>query len=387
MPGDPNGDKRLLVVTESVGIGGTESHLIRVLCPLAARGWSTTVYCITDRGRRADQLEAAGIRVIGPPCVSFRALSRRDPATIALAANRLFWLLRQLRPQIVHFYLPGPYIVGAPLAIATGVPIKIMSRRSLSAYRRRRPLVARIELALHRHMDAVIGNSRAVVTQLQSEGISSNKIHLIYNGIETPAILPDRLEARRQLGLDPGAVVGLVVANLISYKGHTDLINALGQVSEGLPTGWRMLCAGRDQGLRLKLEALASARGIAANVSFLGEKTNVPVLLAAADFSVLCSWEEGFSNVILESMAARLPMVVTNVGGNPEAVLDGETGFVVPPHDPAALAQALLLLGCDPGLRDRFGEAGEKRAKREFAIERCVDSHNALYHELLACRR
>ena len=307
--------------------------------------------------------------------------------TIALAANRLFWLLRQWRPQIVHFYLPGPYLVGAPLAVATGTPIKVMSRRSLSRYRQRRPLLSRIEPALHRHMDAVIGNSRAVVSELHSEGIDSAKISLIYNGIETSAVLLGREEARRRLGLDPNALVGVVVANVISYKGHTDLIEGLGQVSGSLPAGWRVLCAGRDQGLRSKLERLVAARGIRENVQFLGEHTDVPTLLAAADFGVLSSWEEGFSNVILESMAARLPMIVTDVGGNPEAVLDGETGLIVPPHDPAALGQAILRLAHDAVLRDRLGGAGKKRVKQEFSIERCVDSHHALYEELLARRR
>lgn len=386
--GNHKAGRRLLVVGESLGIGGTETHLIRLLQPLAARGWDTTVYCITERGRRADQLEAAGIRVVGlPQPEGAPAPWRRNPGTIALAANRLFWLLRQWRPQIVHFYLPGPYLVGAPLAIAAGTPIKVMSRRSLSRYRQRRPLLSRIEPALHGHMDAVIGNSRAVVSELQSEGIDSAKISLIYNGIETSTPLPGREEARRRLGLDPDALVGLVVANLISYKGHTDLIDGLGQVSGSLPAGWRVLCAGRDQGLRSKLERLVVARGIGENVQFLGEHTDVPTLLAAADFGVLSSWEEGFSNVILESMAARLPMIVTDVGGNPEAVLDGETGLIVPPHDPAALGQAILRLAHDAGLRDRLGGAADKRVKQEFSIDRCVDSHHALYEELLARRR
>jgi glycosyltransferase involved in cell wall biosynthesis len=235
-------------------------------------------------------------------------------------------------------------------------------------------------------MDAVIGNSRAVVRELQSEGISSDKINLVYNGIETSAVVPKRLEARRRLGLNRDALVGLMVANLISYKGHTDLIKGLGQVSGSLPAGWRVLFAGRDQGFRSKLERLAAAREIEANVQFLGEYTDVPALLAAADFGVLSSWEEGFSNVILESMSARLPMIVTNVGGNPEAVLDGETGLVVPPHDPTALGQAICRLAHDAGLRRRLGAAGETRVKQEFSIERCVDCHNALYEELLARR-
>lgn len=136
---------RLLVATESLGIGGTESHLVRLLVPLATQGWDTTIFCLTGFGQHIDQLKAAGIRILSAPWpANPHTHSARNPAQVALAANRLFWLMRRLRPQIAHFYLPGPYLVGAPLAIAAGTPIKIMSRRSLSRYQQRRPLLARI---------------------------------------------------------------------------------------------------------------------------------------------------------------------------------------------------------------------------------------------------
>jgi glycosyltransferase involved in cell wall biosynthesis len=126
------------------------------------------------------------------------------------------------------------------------------------------------------------------------------------------------------------------------------------------------------------------ARGLKANVEFLGERSDVPALLAAADFGVLSSYEEGFSNVILESMAAGLPMIVTNVGGNPEAVLDRQTGIILPPHDPAALGQAILDLAQDPELRRRLGAAALLRVQKDFSMESCVDAHEGLYEQLLA---
>ncbi len=378
-------DRRLLVVTESLGIGGTESHLIRLLVPLAEQGWNTTIYCLSESGQRAQQVEAAGIRVCSlPRRRKRRRTSGRSPANIALAASRLFRLMREWRPHVVHFYLPGPYLVGAPLAIAAGAPIKIMSRRSLSIYQQRRPLLARIETLLHRRMDAVIGNSNAVVAELAKEGIPSNKIRLIYNGIETEPAFPPRAEARRLLGIGPDTVVGIIVANLISYKGHKDLLEGLGRISPSLPSGWRILCVGRDDGLRAKLETLAQARNIESNVQFLGERIDTPRLLAAADFGVLSSWEEGFSNVILEAMSAGLPMVVTDVGGNTEIVSTEETGLVVPSRDPEALGNAILRLAGDPVLRERLGKAGRARVKGEFSIERCVDAHRRLYEELWA---
>mgnify|MGYP003561969558 FL=1 len=293
--------------------------------------------------------------------------------------------MQRIRPDIVQFYLPGPYLIGAPVALIARVPVKIMSRRSLSRYQRNRPAVASIERFLHGYMDAVTGNSRAVVKELLAEGVPEARLHLIYNGIDIAPSM-DRSEARSALGIDNDALVGVMVANLIPYKGHHDLIEGLGLVTKQLPAGWRVLLAGRDEGLRSELEALAAKRGIAENVVFLGERSDVPRLLAAADFGLLTSHEEGFSNVVLEGMAAGLPMIVTDVGGNAEAVLDGATGFVVPPNEPKAIGEAVLRLARDHNLRASFGDAGRKRVAEHFSMESCQNAHLELYRTLLAAQ-
>jgi len=379
-----NSQRRLLVVTESLGVGGTESHLIRTLPRLAASGWSVVTFCLTERGERAGQVEAAGVEVAASPRLARRKGSfLRYPAHVALATNNLYWLMQRWRPHIAHFYLPGPYLIGAHVAIAARIPIKIMSRRSLSDYQRSWPLVAKLERRLHTKMDAVIGNSRAVVRQLIEEGIPETKVRLIYNGIEVSPVLPDRNEARQALGLDSDTLVGVVIANLIHYKGHRELVRGLSHLEQELPENWRILVAGRDHGIRAELEELAAARGISHRIQFLGEYSDIPRLLAATDFGLLTSREEGFSNVILEGMAAGLAMIVTDVGGNAEAVLHGETGLVVPPRNPKAIGDAILELARNPEQRKRLGAAARKRVEREFSIDKCVKAHADLYEEML----
>jgi glycosyltransferase involved in cell wall biosynthesis len=379
-----NSGRRLLVATESLGVGGTESHLIRTLPRLAASGWSVVTFCLTERGERAEQVEAAGVEVAASPRLARRKGSfLRYPAHVALATNNLYWLMRRWRPQIAHFYLPGPYLIGAHVAIAARIPIKIMSRRSLSDYQRNWPLVARFERRLHAKMDALIGNSRAVVRQLIEEGIPEARVRLIYNGIEVSPVLPDRNEARQALGLDNDTLVGVVIANLIHYKGHRELVRGLSHLEQELPSNWRILVAGCDHGIRAELEELAAARGISHRIQFLGEYSDIPRLLAAADFGLLTSREEGFSNVILEGMAAGLAMIVTDVGGNAEAVVHGETGFVVPPRNPKAIGDAILELARNPEQRKRFGAAACKRVEKEFSIDKCVKAHADLYEEML----
>ena len=145
---------------------------------------------------------------------------------------------------------------------------------------------------------------------------------------------------------------------------------------------WAVLCVGRDAGIFEGLRDLTNDLGIGGHVHWLGERHDVPEILATADIGLLCSHEEGFSNAILECMATALPMIVTDVGGNTEAVIDGQTGFVVPTRDPRALAEAILRLATDGGARASMGAKGKARAKDYFSAARCVSDYVQLYEGL-----
>ena len=147
--------------------------------------------------------------------------------------------------------------------------------------------------------------------------------------------------------------------------------------------GGSALGRARDDGAGLEIRTMARQLGIDDRVSFLGLRLDVPDLVSASDVGLLSSHQEGFSNTILEAMAAGLPMIVTNVGGNAEAVVDGETGLVVPARDPHALAEAIVLIARDPNLRRRYGAAGRKRVESMFSLDACVAKYEALYRGLL----
>lgn len=377
--------RRILFVTESFGIGGTEKHLVELLPHLKESGFEVAAFCFTEPGARSSEVTAAGIEVhtlreVGSQ--SKRALGA--PAYMGLGAARLFGLIRRFRPSIAHFFLPGPYVCGAPIAIATRVPVKVMSRRSLADYQRNWPGAAAAERRLHRHMDAITGNASAILAELKDkEGCPPEKLHLIHNGIRvSPNVMP-RSEAREQLGLPGDAFIAAVVANLHPYKGHLDLIAALGLIAGELPQPWRVLCAGRDAGSQADVGHAIGVASLIQNVRLLGERRDVPLLLAASNISILSPiGNEGFSNAILESMAAGLPMVVTDVGGNAEVVVHGQTGLVVPPGDPYSLAAAIVRLAADRLGAAAMGEAGRKRILERFTQNRCVDKYEALYRRL-----
>lgn len=375
----------LLYVTMSLDIGGTEKHLSLIAPRLRDLGWHPVIYCLWRRGPLALALKNAGIEVIGGNAPE-RGDKRwsRDIHHIAIAWLRLVSFVVVRKPKIMHFFLPLAYMLGAPIGILLRAPVKLMSRRSLNIYQDGHAIVRVIEQRLHARMTALLGNSKQVVHELiEREGCSPDKVGLIYNGTDLAAIATAQRPDLKELGIPEAELTLIIVANLIPYKGHADLLNALAEIASELPQSWRLLCVGRDDGCGDQLRAQSSSLGLNDNVLFMGERRDVPGLLKAADIGILSSHQEGFSNAVIESLAAGLPMVVTDVGGNAEAVIHGETGIVVPPMNPPALARAILELALHPDQRKKIGAAARKRAESQFSIESCVERYDRLYRALL----
>ena len=366
-------------------MGGTETHLLDLLPRLKSAGFEVALFCFTEKGARAGQLEDEGIEVVAAPSFAARKRSILAPLRIAAGQAKLFALIKRWRPDIVHFFLPSPYLAGAPVAIAARVPIKVMSRRSMADYRSNWPLIAPLEQRLHGYMDAIIGNAAAVTKELRQEGVPEHQLHLIYNGVTQTAETTSRSAARREVNIEPDALVLSTIANLMPYKGHADLIAALKEIADRLPQPWLLLCAGRDGGSLAEISRAVNDSGLESNIRLLGERRDVPLLLAASDISILApTRNEGFSNAILESMVAGLPMVVTDVGGNAEAVRDGLTGIVVRAADPGALGAAILRLANDADLRQSMGIQAKACVAENFSLENSVARYVALYESLLA---
>jgi len=365
----------VLFVISGLGVGGSERQLALLASRLARDGATTAVYAIVDGPVRQD-LEANGVEVLLGP-----GARPSDVRTVVKTAIDLYSVMRRRRPHIVHFFLPAAFLIGAPLALLAGIPVRVMSRRSLNSYQRH--AFARIgERWCLRTIHAALGNSRSVVAQLLQEGVQPSRVGLIYNGVAIPKADVTRDNARAQLGLSSDALVMSVIANLIPYKGHDDLIDALALAGPHLPAGWRLLAVGRDDGIGVRLKRRVHELGMEENIVFMGSRNDVRTILAASDLGILSSHQEGFSNAVLEGMAAGLPMIVTQVGGNAEAVIDGETGIVVPAHDSERLAAAINRLAADVTLRDAFGAAGRKRASDEFGGDRFVHLHRDVYAAL-----
>jgi glycosyltransferase involved in cell wall biosynthesis len=375
--------RRLTIVIEALDRGGAEWHLLQVLPRMLERNFQAEVFCLHHRGELAGEMERRGVRVVGSDGPSSNLLYRAG--RLLYRSIILLMYLSRTKPDIVHFFLPAAYILGTPASVLSRCRIRLMSRRSQNRYQSHVFATGFIERQWHRRMSAVIGNSQSVVRQLSGEGVPTSKLHLLYNGVDLPVFgtqLSQRT-ARDRLGLSSSALVFVIVANLIPYKGHEDLLRAFARIKDQLPQNWVLLCAGRDDGIGSVLQDTVEDLGLTQRVHWLGSVKDVPSLLAAADVALLSSHEEGFSNAIIEYMATGLPSIVTNVGGNPEAIVHNVTGLVVSPHDPTELAEAILRLAGDPDLRHQLGAAAQQRVHQHFSLDACVDNYIGLYSKIL----
>jgi glycosyltransferase involved in cell wall biosynthesis len=200
---------------------------------------------------------------------------------------------------------------------------------------------------------------------------------VIYNGIDPePFLEADGAFLRKELALQDEPVLAFV-GRLAPQKDPLTLIDAVKRLFKGI-----LLVVG-DGELRSQVESHITENHLEKRVKLLGQRSDIPQILAASDIFVLSSRWEGLPYTIIEAMMAGLPVVATKVGGVPELVEDGITGFLVPPRDPEALAQALQKLIDDPELRKTMGQAGREKALREFTLDRMLHETERVYQEVI----
>lgn len=375
---------KVLFVIGTLDVGGTEVQLVKLARGLDPQRFEVVVYCLSGLGPLAEELVAHGIRV---ETVGFRGFrggvaSLRDVPQVFVTLARFWRWMRSEAPDIVHCMLFQAYVIGGVVARLARVPVLIAGRRSLSNFKTGRPHYWLAERVVNMFTDLLIANSEAVRQDvLKRERQPPQKVIVIPNGLEIERYRHlFTAGLRDELGIASSTLVVVVVANFIHYKGHVYFLEAWANVLRGRPDSVALLVG---EGPRRKaMEELAKRLGISGAVRFLGTRHDVPAVLAVSDVLVHPSLEEGFSNAIIEAMAAGKPVVATRVGGNPEAVDDGVTGLLVPPREPAALAAAVGRLLDDPDERRILGARAQGRAAERFALHRIVDEYQRLYERL-----
>lgn len=370
--------KILFVLGGPLEVGGAERQLLQLCGGLIARGFDVVVLCLAGRGSLAADFERMGARV-ETTALTCGTSGLRKLRRFAAGWWAVTSLMRRWRPDVVHFFLPRAYAVGGLAALPFRRSLRVMSRRGMNRYLDGRPIARLNERFLHGRMQVLLANSLRVANELIGEGSPASRVGLIYNGVDLQAFsnLPDSRVARARLGLAAKPLILVKVANLWEYKGHADLLRALAGADLG--NEWLLLLVGRDEGSAAGLMDLTRALSLDGRVQFLGVSKEVPVILAAADIGISASHEEGFSNSVIEYLAAGLSVVASDVGGNSEAV--GQAGLLYRAGDVSALRGALEILS-DRVLRKKLSGVARRQAG-QFSLERCVGTYAGLYRSLL----
>jgi glycosyltransferase involved in cell wall biosynthesis len=367
---------RILFLSTSMGMGGADSQLLAAARELRARGHDVLIVSLTPLGPMGLRARSLGI------ATESLEMPRGIPDPRGLV--RLIRLVRAWRPDVLHSHMVHANLMARALRLVTPVPALVSTIHNIyeggplwmAAYRLTNGLVD--------HMTII---SEAAADRFVRERIVPRKLlRVVSNGVDpepyrqVPAGARDGL--RQALGLGQ-QFVWLAVGRFEIAKDYPNMLRAFATVHERHPEAV-LLLVGRGS-LQAETEALARELKLGEGVRFLGVREDVPALVSAADGYVMSSAWEGMPMVLLEAAAGGLPIAATRVGGNHEAVLDGESGFLAPPRDHHALASAMLrLMGLTETERRRMGERGREHVRTHHGLTRVVERWEELYREVLA---
>jgi sugar transferase (PEP-CTERM/EpsH1 system associated) len=372
---------RILHVTNSMGLGGTEKVVLKLATKLTD-GFEHRVCCL--RNYDPDLV----LKALRPE--QFTALDLA-PSRFAFFVPALARVMRACKPDIVHSRNWGA-IEAVFAARLAGVPVVVHSEHGYdvdglqkTSFRQR--LIRRLACAT---ADAFFTVSRELRDfHAGQAGISSSSIRVLYNGVDTERFAP-RPEVgariRESYGIRRDEFVIGAVGRMAAIKDYETLVRAAGVLAERKLKFKLMLVGGGEE--LAQLSSLSQdLPGLAERVLFLGQRDDIPDLLNAIDIFVQTSLREGLSNTVLEAMATGLPVAVTRVGGNPEIVKEENTGWLFPPGDVQQLSQLLMRLAADPEYCRRAGEAARRHVEERFSNEMMLENYRSLYMDLARNRK
>ncbi len=367
---------RVLFVVPDLRVGGAERHVTTLLPQMDPERFTASVVCIGKEGELFADLPAAGIDA--------RALHLGGKLQAVRALRKLVAITRQERPDVVVVRGYNAEILGRIAARIAGVAHTVMWMHNIGDPEPRSAVRTTVDRALTRWTSAYFGVAEAQRRYLVDElGYPDDKIRIIHNGVD-PALFDVHTDRAvlTEFGWAEGDPVVGILAELSPIKDHVTFLRAARIVIDEIPRA-RFLIIG-DGACRPELESLCADLQITPNVHFAGVRHDVARLLRAIDVFALSSVTvECFSIALLEAMACARPAVCTAVGGIPEMINDGETGYLVPPKDPQQFADRLVYLLSNPQTARRMGLAGRHRVEAEFSLDRSVEASQRAFVDVV----
>jgi len=366
--------RRLAFLITSLSWGGAQVQLVRLARELKTRGWDIRVISMIEPGVFAEELHEVGIPV------DTLSMNRGVPAPSGIF--KTVSILRRWNPVVLCSFMYHANLLGRAAGRMVRVPVIVSSIRNENLGNRMRE---RIDRLTNWASDAITTNSRLAAAGLTQRGVvAPGRLLVIPNSIQVDryAANPgDRERQRQEMGIREDEFLWLSVGRLEKDKDHENLLAAMRLLhQDGIKTSARVAGEGPERGA---LEGMAANLDLRERVQFLGTRRDLGPLYNAADGFVLPSRREGLPNVIMEALASGIPVVASRVGGVPELVQEGETGFLVPPRDTEALSTAMRrLMEIPPSQRREMGERGRKHVEESFGVGAVTDQWESLFNEL-----
>jgi glycosyltransferase involved in cell wall biosynthesis len=371
LPKELERKRNILYLTYSSNIGGLEKMVLDLACRINQGAYAVTLCSFEREGTLTAEFNRNHIPTIN--------IDKKHLIDIKLLIN-LMSIVKQKGIGIVHTHDATPWLYGALLKIIRpGIKLVHTEHSNIPGASKRLKL---LEYLLSRVSNVVVADSQAVANFLTDKvKIGRGNLKIVYNGIDVNKFVKERKNPEPGLMSEDNNVIRIgITARLVPVKDHATLLRAFKLVVNEIRNAELWVIG--DGELAEELKKLTRDLEIEKQVKYLGKRDDVHELLSSLEIFVLSSKSEGLSLAILEAMASALPVVATAVGGNPEIIVQEETGLLVPPGNPEKMAQAILQLLNDKNKTRLMGQRGCERVRRKFNVDKMVSEYQQIYEGL-----